>query len=296
VGQPFPRGNPCNIRRVGRTGSQRLEHARVIAEVNGAHARSGWSFGGEVSGLFIKPARHQPMAAATEADARRRHGLVGDCHAQPLGPRQVLIVREESLAMLGVAPWEVRANIATRGLREDALGSGVLLRIGRTVEIRITHECEICKVLRRYVPDSLFKDLAGRRGSLGVIVRGGSLALGDRITPSAAAVYPEVPDRIYQRLAWVVERIPTGRVVTYDRLLVLVGAQRAFFRVLPAYLKRAAAAGLPAHRVLTSAGALTGHMAAQGDLLRAEGVPVSDAGEVPVGAASWDAQLLYLER
>jgi MOSC domain-containing protein YiiM len=133
----------------------------------------------EVAALFIKPARHEPMAAATETTARRRHGLVGDCHARPLGPRQVLIVRAEALDEVGLAPRQVRANIATRGLPEDGLRSGVLLRIGGSVQVRITHECEVCHVLRRYVDGSVFADLAGRRGSLGVIVRGGQIAIGD---------------------------------------------------------------------------------------------------------------------
>ena len=250
---------------------------------------------GLVSALFIKHARHEPMSAAETATGRRRHGLVGDCHAQPLGPRQVLIVREESLDGLGVAPWQVRANIATRGLPEEGLRSGSVVRIGKSVLIRITHECEVCKVLRRYVDQDVFRDLPGRRGSLGVFVRGGEIALGDPVAASAEPRYPEVPDRVYERLAWVVERIPEGNVLTYDRLLVLVGAQRAFFRVLPTYLKRAAAAGLPAHRVLTSAGALTGHLPAQRELLAAEGVAFTAAGELAAAESAWGAELLYLE-
>lgn len=227
--------------------------------------------------------------------ARRRHGLVGDCHAQPLGPRQVLIVREETLAGLGVEPWQVRANIATRGLDEDALRSGSVLSIGATVRIRVTHECEVCKVLRRYMDRETFRHLPGRRGSLGVLLRGGALALGDRVLASAPA-YPEVPDAVYERVAWVVDRIPVGRVVTYDRLLTLVGAQRAFFRVLPTYLKRAAAAGLPAHRVLTSSGSLTGHLPAQREQLATEGVVLEELSGAWDEAALWAPELLYLSK
>ena len=252
-------------------------------------------FHGSISALFIKPARHEPMSAADTATGRRRHGLVGDCHAQSLGPRQVLIVREESLDGLGVTPWQVRANIATRGLPQRALHSGSVVRIGKSVLIRITHECEVCKVLRRYVEHDVFRQLPGRRGSLGVFVRGGVIALNDPVVASAEPCYPEVPDRVYERLAWVVEQIPKGSVVTYDHLLVLVGAQRAFFRVLPTYLKRAATAGLPAHRVLTSAGVLTGHLPAQRELLTAEGVSLTAAGELAGRDSIWNAELLYLE-
>jgi hypothetical protein len=48
--------------------------------------------------------------------------------------------------------------------------------------------------------------------------------------------------------------------------------------------------------VLTSARALTGHLPDQRELLRAEGVPVTDSGEVAAGVVSWDAGFLYLER
>lgn len=249
---------------------------------------------GVVTDLFIKPVRHEPMAAADHAAARARHGFVGDCHAQPLGPRQALIVRQESLDDLGVEPWQVRANLATRGLAESALRSGTVLRVGDEVLLRITHECEVCKILRRYVSAETYRHLPGRRGSLAVFIRGGSVSVGDPISPTDER-YPEVPERIYDRFAWVIGRIPRGRVVTYEQLLTIVGASKPFFRVMPAYLKRADAAGLPAHRVLNTAGHVSGHLPKQRDRLRAEGVAVDDAGRVDAASAGWHAASLYVE-
>lgn len=249
---------------------------------------------GIVTAVLVKPVRHEPMTSVPTADVQARRGFVGDCHAQPLGPRQVLIVREESLQDLGVQPWQVRANIAVRGLEEQALRSGGVLGIGDDVMVRITHECEVCKVLRQYVPAETFKHLVGRRGSLGVFVKGGTVAVGQPVG-LADARYPEVPERIFDRVAWTVGRIPPGRVVTYDRLLTLVGATKPYFRVMPTYLKRADRAGLPAHRVLTSAGEVTGHLSAQRDRLLAEGVHVTQGGLVDVHTAAWDARSLYLQ-
>lgn len=250
---------------------------------------------GTVTGIFIKPARHEPMNHTESARARAGHGLIGDCHAGPLGPRQVLIVREESLRGLGVEVWQVRANLAIRGLPEEALRSGSILRVGAHTRIRITHECEVCKVLRRYVPERSFPDLPGRRGSLGVILRGGAIALGDPVRATDVQ-YPTVPDGIYERLAWVVERIPSGSVTTYAELLVLVGASRPFFRVLPTYLKRADLAGLPAHRVLNSAAELTGHVPHQRRRLREEGVVFSSDRRLRDVKHLWDASALYVSR
>ena len=248
---------------------------------------------GVVAALFIKPERHEPMEPVHDAGVRARHGLIGDCHAQPLGPRQLLIVREESLADLGVAAWQVRANIATRGLAEADLDSGAVLRVGEDVRIRITHVCEVCKVLRQYVAPDVFRSLPGRRGSLGVFVSGGTIALGDPVLAEPER-YPVVPERVYERLAWVVERIPRGRILTYDMLLTLVGATKQDFRVLPTYLKRAAATGLPAHRVLTTAGEVTRHLPSQRRALLAEGVELDEHGRLLDGALLWDARRLYL--
>ena len=243
----------------------------------------GWM---RVTGVFIKPARGEPMREVERGEATA-HGLVGDCHAHPLGPRQVLVVRQEDLEDLGLAVWQVRANVAIVGASEETLRSGTVLRIGASAEVRVTHECEVCRVLRRYVPGELFGALPGRRGWLGVFVRPGEIAVGDPVRADVAR-YPAVPDRIYDRLAWVLARVPRGRVVTYDALLTLVGASRPYFRVLPTYLRRAHQAGLPVHRVLTSAGEPTGVVAQQLEALAAEGVH-----DLP--EHRWDARRLYIE-
>lgn len=252
---------------------------------------TGWSEHGRmrVSGLFIKPARGEPMRPVRHVGADA-DGLVGDCHAHPLGPRQVLVVRQEDLDSLGLSVWQVRANVAISGAAEDVLRSGTVLSVGADVQVRITHECEVCRILRRYVPGELFGSLPGRRGWLGVFVRGGAIALDDPVHCDPGR-YPAVPDGIYDRLAWILARVPAGRVVTYDVLLALVGASRPYFRVLPTYLRRAHAAGLPAHRVLTTTGGLTGAIADQDRALAAEGVIAER-----YDAHRWDARWLYLER
>src|ERR1044072_6954343 len=132
---------------------------------------------GTVTAVLVKPVRHEPMTSVVAAPVKARSGFIGDCHAQPLGPRQVLIVREESLRGLGVQPWQGRGKKALRGLDEGGRGRGRRLQLG------------------------------GRRGSLGVFLEGGTVAVGQSVRV-ADARYPEVPERIFDRLAWAVERIP----------------------------------------------------------------------------------------
>jgi len=245
-----------------------------------------------VTAVLVKPARGEPMRSLDRAEVRAAHGLVSDCHAQPLGPRQVLLVLQEDVETLRLQPEQVRANVAVAGLARSDLASGVEVGLGSQVRVRVTHECEVCGQLRRYVRGESSRSLPGRRGWLGVVLAGGKLGVGDpvRVCPDR---HPAVPNGIYDRLAWVVARIPRGRVLTYDVLLTLVGASRPYCRVLPRYLHRADAAGLPAHRVLTTAGAPTGAVGDQARRLALEGV-------LDVGAAladcRWDPRHLYLER
>jgi MOSC domain-containing protein YiiM len=248
-----------------------------------------------VTALMTKPARHEPMQARDSVAVQAHQGLIGDCHAHPLGPRQVLVVRQEDLDRHGLGIWQVRANIAVRGLSVEALASGNVLEIGAQAQVRVTHECEVCKVLRHYVPAETFKELPGQRGSLGVFLTGGEIAVGDAVSVQSA-VYPNVPERVYDRLGWLVARIPHGEVLTYATLIQLMGAARPYFRVLPKYLRRATDAGLPAHRVLTTSLMVTGHMDAQASLLAAEGVSMDDAGALRDPARLWDARDVYFTR
>lgn len=248
-----------------------------------------------VTALMSKPARHGPMQRHESVLATARRGLVGDCHAHPLGPRQVLIVRQEDLDRHELGIWQMRANIAVRGLSEDGLASGNVLSIGDETQVRVTHECEVCKVLRRYVPSDTFKHLPGQRGSLGVFITGGTIAIGDSVEVQVG-VYPEIPEQIYDRLAWLVGRIPEGRVVSYATLLQLIGAARPYSRVLPTYVRRAEEAGLPAHRVLTTALYVTGRLDDQAALLNSEGVPLDDDGRLRDVRRLWDPSGVYYAR
>jgi MOSC domain-containing protein YiiM/alkylated DNA nucleotide flippase Atl1 len=250
---------------------------------------------GRVTGLFIKPVRHAPMVETERLRTAERSGLIGDCHAHPLGPRQILVVRDEALRELGAAGWQVRANLVVAGLTDDDLGSGSVLGVGGAARVRITHECEICKVLRDYLDRETFRRLPGRRGSLGVILEGGEVAIGDTVTVEQGA-YPVVPDAIGDRAAWIVSRVPEGRAVSYDALIQLIGGKRAHFRVLPTYLRRAEAAGLPSHRVLTSALRVTGHIADQEKRLRQEGVRLTADGALVDDRYLWTGAETYVCR
>lgn len=199
--------------------------------------RVGWG-PARVAALLVKPAPGGPSEAVTVLEALARHGLVGDCHAGPLGPRQVLVARQEDIDDLGVTAGQLGVNAAVAGLAADALRSGTVLRIGAEVRVRLTHACEVCARLRPRVGAEVMGRLPGRRGTLGVVLEGGTVAA-DAAVVVEPFRYPTIPDAFGERAAWVVAQIPPGRVSTYGEILPLIGGTRAHLRALPAHLRRA---------------------------------------------------------
>jgi MOSC domain-containing protein YiiM len=185
-----------------------------------------------------------------------------------LGPRQLLVARQEDLEELGVTGEQLRADVAVAGLSAEAVASGRVLRLGADVRVRLTFACEVCAKVRRRVDEATFRRLPGRRGTLGVVLSGGTVAVGDAVAVEDDRL-PAVPEAIADRVAWVVARIPEGEVTTYAELIALAGGHRAHLRAVPSYLRRAAAAGLPADRVRR-------------------------AGEISGDEPRWDASQLYL--
>lgn len=234
------------------------------------------------------------MVTRPDLELEERRGIVGDCQARPLGPRQVLIVRQEALDELGVDARRLRANIVLAGLPEALLASGRVVRFTSGAQVRLTHACEICSVLRGHVDRDTFRALAGRRGVLGVVALGGAVALHDEVVIDPNPAFPLVPDTVGERVQWVVRRVPAGRVITYAKVIELVGGRHAHFRALPTYIRRAEAAGLKAHRILNSAGGLTGHVPDQGPRLAQEGVALTDRGTVADPRRLWTGEELYL--
>jgi alkylated DNA nucleotide flippase Atl1 len=127
---------------------------------------------------------------------------------------------------------------------------------------------------------------------VGVVAAGGVVAPGDavRLLPDRL---PPLPRSYLARCRLVVSQVPAGRALTYEQLNLAVGGPGALVRILPRWLPRLAAEGLPAHRVVASYGELL--EPAQARRLAAEGVPLS-AGRLVPGPPWWSAEAWLLER
>jgi MOSC domain-containing protein YiiM len=120
------------------------------------------------------------MMLVEGAQALVNLGIEGDRHAITDSSRQVLLIEKELLDELGLVPGVVKENITTRGIRLMQLKFKDRLQIGDEVELEITRPCSPCSRMDEIRPD-LKLEIAGKRGMLARVVRGGHIRPGDPI-------------------------------------------------------------------------------------------------------------------
>ena len=134
---------------------------------------------GRILNLFIKPAHGQPMKAVDMVKAESGQGLVGDA-SFGRGKRQVLIIERESLSSFDLAPGQVRENLTISGLTLAGRPSGTQIEAGEVL-LEITGDCAPCRFLDD-IRDGLQSDMAGQRGTLCRVLRGGAIRIDDEIS------------------------------------------------------------------------------------------------------------------
>ncbi len=148
---------------------------------------------GTVTHLHVIPQHRATPRPLQAVRAFVDRGLEGDVHgAKPKGRRQVLIVNEDVLAVLGLRPGDLREQITVNFPALDAVRVGTLLRIGQAT-FEVTASCDPCTHIGTLVgvadPEALEAALAGRRGQLARVVAvdgDGIIRVGDAIVPADA--------------------------------------------------------------------------------------------------------------
>ena len=242
--------------------------------------------------LFRKPVRKSPMVAVEELELIGGYGIEGDVNANSNSPRQVLVIDRANLNNLSIPPGELRENIILDGVNLGQLQPGAKLTFPSGAAIRLTFYCEPCKRVARWV-DSL-KQMEQKRGILGIVVRGGAIAMGERFKLQAD-YFPACSEIPYERYLKFIGQIPVGKVVTYRQILEAIGVDRSYFRVLPLYLRKTPP-GYPRHRILNSQGQTVSHIPQQRALLAAEGIELTgDGGGICLKQYAWHHAKLCLE-
>ena len=132
-----------------------------------------------VVAIHLCKASRAPLVAVDRASAIEEQGLDGDRHARPRSRRQVLLVEQETLETLGLAPGDVREQVTVRGIALDRLVFGARLRVGDAV-FEVAGPCHPCTRMDEIRP-GLQEALAGRRGRFVRVVGAGSFAVGDAL-------------------------------------------------------------------------------------------------------------------
>ena len=136
---------------------------------------------GSVLSLQLCSGHRKSMRRVEVALAVENLGLAQDAHALKDSSRQVLLIDEETLNALGLAPGDVRENLTTGGLSLKALRYRDRLRIGSEAIVEMTQPCLPCKRMEEIRP-GLSRELDGRRGMLARVIKGGTIRCGDIIT------------------------------------------------------------------------------------------------------------------
>ncbi|MEN4935298.1 MGMT family protein [Pantoea agglomerans] len=98
------------------------------------------------------------------------------------------------------------------------------------------------------------------------------------------------PDTFQQRIWQIVAAIPAGRVTTYGDVALLAGSPRAARQVGGVLSRLPEGTTLPWHRVVNRHGTISlqgDRLLLQRDALEAEGIEVSDDGQLDLEAYRW---------
>jgi len=139
------------------------------------------------------------MREVEAAVAETERGLVGDRHSRrPSGHRrQVLLVDQPELDLLGLPGGVLKENVLLEGIPLESLQAGQRLHLGLEVVLELTEPCVPCSKLERIRP-GLISEAWGRRGQLARVVSGGTVRVGDEVR--LGALNPDAPRPIRPRL------------------------------------------------------------------------------------------------
>jgi len=141
----------------------------------------------------------EAMREVEAAVAETERGLVGDRHSRrPSGHRrQVLLVDQAELDLLGLPGGVLKENVLLEGIPLESLQAGQRLHLGPEVVLELTEPCVPCSKLERIRP-GLISEAWGRRGQLARVVSGGTVRVGDEVR--LGALNPDAPRPIRPRL------------------------------------------------------------------------------------------------
>ena len=147
---------------------------------------------GNVTHIFVAPARGAPAKSIAVVEALANQGLEGDRYAESKFRRspdyQVTLIELENIEAfarttgLAMTPGMPRRNIVTRGVRLNDL-CGKRFKVGEAV-FEGLELCEPCSLLAKRTHREVLKVLVGKGGLRARIISGGEIRVGDSVGES----------------------------------------------------------------------------------------------------------------
>ncbi|MFQ4144344.1 MGMT family protein [Chlorogloeopsis sp. ULAP02] len=226
---------------------------------------------GSVLHLFTKLKQGDAMVELTHLNLQVGHGIQGDINANPISPRQVLIIRHEDILEFSIEPGELRENIVITGIQPEKFVPGSLITFESGAAIRLTFYCEPCKRIA-YLVESL-KSIQYKRGILGVVIASGKIQTGSKFQIQTNQ-FPVLSENPYGRFLDFIIKVSNGKVVTYKEIIKGIGVGNSYMRAIPMYIKKTSVPNYPTHRILDSQGNLLTYIPEQKNKLELEGIKV----------------------
>lgn len=153
---------------------------------------------GTIEHIHIASEASKPMVPLLEAEVIAGRGIEGDRYASKTGTysqnptpgRHVTLIEAEVIddvaQRLGIplSPHETRRNVTTRGIELDLL-IGQHIQVGAVV-LEVIRFCDPCLYLQNLLGRPVLQPLVDRAGVRCDVVRGGTIHVGDAVTPATS--------------------------------------------------------------------------------------------------------------
>ena len=215
-----------------------LDPARPTLAASPLHCENyphTWRTIGVVRGLHTRVGKEPAPRRVSNLQVLANYGIVGDRHASPISPRQILVAGEVAYHKFRLPEAALRENLLV-DFSMEYLRSGDLLRIGTDVLLWITFLCEPCSLLERRCPGTI-KSIGPERGMLARVLRGGVMRAGDTASLTRSPI-PAMSNDWQTRVLRVARAVPPRHYIGYRQLAELAGVAKAYCRAFPKVLAK----------------------------------------------------------
>lgn len=148
---------------------------------------SSFSRPGKIVWIGLRGSKNGPMVSVDQVVACPEAGLAGDRYSGRSRKRQVTLIQYEHLAVMealtghAVTPELLRRNLVVASINLLSLKK-IRFQIGKVL-LETTGLCHPCRKMEEALGEGGFNAMRGHGGLTACVVDGGTIKLGDTVTP-----------------------------------------------------------------------------------------------------------------